>query len=124
MRKFWLLVLACVVLSLGISAQPVPSQPVLSSEQKEGRQIFQRQCAICHVPASAIAEPYAPKLAKGLVVGNENDIRELIMNGSGPRMPGWKYALEPNQINNVIEYLKALEKPSPTVASELPESER
>ena len=122
MQKFWLLLFAFAVLSFGISAQQVTSQPVLSNQQKEGRQAFQRKCAICHVPGSSIAEPYAPKLAKGLIEGNEKDVRELIMNGSGPRMPGWKYTLQPDQIDNVIEYLKTLEKPGPTVASEHPES--
>lgn len=122
MNKFWLLLVAFAALSLGMSAQQVTSQPVLSGEQKEGRRIFQQKCAVCHVPASFIAEPYAPKLTKGLVEGNEDGVRETIANGSGPRMPGWKYTLQPNQIDIVIAYLKTLEKPSPTVASERPEN--
>lgn len=122
MKKFLLLLLTFAVLSLDISAQQVTSQPALSSQQREGRQIFQRKCAVCHVPASSIAEPYGPKLSKALVEGNESDVRQLIMNGSDPQMPGWKYTLQPDQINNVIEYLKTLEIPGPTVASERPES--
>lgn len=122
MKKLWLLFVAPTVLSIGVSAQQVTSQSALSAEQKEGRRIFQQKCAVCHVPASFIAEPYAPKLTKGLVEGNEDGVRETITNGSGPRMPGWKYTLQPNQINLVIAYLKALEKPSATVASERPES--
>ena len=124
MRTFWTLLFACVCLSFAVSAQQAVSPSVLSAEQREGRRIFQQKCALCHVPASSLAEPYAPKLTRGLVEGNENSIRETITNGSGPRMPGWKYTLQPNQINNVIEYLKILDKSTRTIVSERPEGQR
>lgn len=124
MTKVCTLLLTLVCLSLGISAQQAVLQSGLSAEQREGRRIFQQKCAFCHVPISSLAEPYAPRLTRGLVEGNEGSIREAITNGSGPRMPGWKYTLQPNQINNVIEYLKILDKSSRTIASERPERQR
>jgi mono/diheme cytochrome c family protein len=60
-------------------------------------------------------------LYRGLVEGNEDSIGETIMNGRGDKMPGFRYTLQPTQINDTIEYLKTLDKPSRTVASERPE---
>ena len=120
MAKSWLLLIAFVGLSCSLSARQV-ANPSLSDEQQEGRRIFQQKCAVCHGPTSSFAEPYARPLTKGRVEGNEEYIREAITNGSGPRMPAWRYTLQPNQINNILAYLKTIEKPSPTITSERPE---
>jgi mono/diheme cytochrome c family protein len=57
-------------------------------------------------------------LSKALVAGNEDFIRKTIMDGSGDRMPGWKYTLRLQQIDDIIDYLKSLETPAWTVASD------
>lgn len=63
-------------------------------------------------------EPYARKLTRSLVEGNVESVRVVIANGSGPLMPGWKYALRSDQIDALIEYLKTVEGPSSTVAAQ------
>jgi mono/diheme cytochrome c family protein len=119
----WLVSLAVGVVLLA-GAFRFPSQQTgstgaaLSDSQKEGRRIFQQKCAVCHVSIAPTARQYGPALFKGLVAGNEDFIRMTIMNGSGDRMPGWKYALQPKQIDDIMDYLKTLETPARAVASE------
>ena len=119
MRTPLSIVLVC--LPLGVLAEQVASQPVLSAEQIEGRRIFQQRCAVCHLPIVSSSEPYARKLTRSLVEGHEEDVRGAIANGSGPRMPGWKYTLRADQINALIEYLKTVETPSSTVGAQPPD---
>jgi mono/diheme cytochrome c family protein len=89
-----------------LAQQNVATTSTLSDTQREGRRIFQQKCAVCHVPNSPRAKQYAPGLFKGVV------------DGTGDRMPGFKYALQPEQLNEIIEYLQTLDQPPRTVASE------
>jgi|HubBroStandDraft_6_1064221.scaffolds.fasta_scaffold07816_5 mono/diheme cytochrome c family protein len=117
---FVLVVISCPR-SFGSPAQLPASGTALSNSQKEGRRVFQQKCAVCHISTSSTARQYGPMLYRGLVEGNEDSIGETIMNGRGDKMPGFRYTLQPTQINDTIEYLKTLDKPSRTVASERPE---
>src|SRR5580704_9039987 len=117
---FVLVVISCPR-SFGSPAQLPASGTALSNSQKEGRRVFQQKCAVCHISTSSTARQYDPMLYRGLVEGNEDSIGETIMNGRGDKMPGFRYTLQPTQINDTIEYLKTLDKPSRTVASERPE---
>ena len=84
----------------------------LTPTQLLGRRIFQQRCGVCHTqptPGSAI---YGVSLYKDLVDGNEDMIRDYIRNGS-KRMPGFKYGLEPAEIDAVVQYLKTVPKPAP-----------
>ena len=51
-------------------------------------------------------------LYKELVDGNEDSIRDFISNGSKGKMPGFKYGLEPSEINAIVEYLKTVSRPA------------
>jgi mono/diheme cytochrome c family protein len=114
------LVLAFVgVLSGTISAQPLQSSS-LTEPEKVGRKIFQTRCAMCHVgqdPAIEMASDgaarqpsaFGPLLSKAKA-SNEAALREKINNG-GPRMPGYKLALTDQQIDQVIAFLKTVERP-------------
>jgi mono/diheme cytochrome c family protein len=117
---FILVVISCPRL-FGFPTQQPASGTALSNSQKEGRRVFQQKCAVCHVSTSSTAGQYGPMLYRGLVEGNEDSISETIVNGRGDKMPGFRYTLRPAQINDTIEYLKTLDKPSRTVASERPE---
>ena len=113
--------LACIAsFPFGVSAQKATAPTPLSTEQQEGRRIFQRKCAVCHVPVSGIARQYSPPLYKGVVQGRELTIRQTIANGKGDGMPGWRFTLQPAEIDGVISYLKTLDGPPRTVASEHP----
>ena len=37
----------------------------------------------------------------------EDAARKLIMDGT-PRMPGWKYTLQPSQVEKIIAYLRTV----------------
>ena len=87
-----LVVVSLVCLSvIAIAAQQPSTEPSVSDPQQEGQRLFQQKCAVCHlaiVPADGSGEPYARRLGKSLVDGNEDDVRRMIADGTGPRMPG------------------------------------
>ena len=120
MKALLSIVLVCLPLGV-LAAQQAASQPALSAEQLQGRHIFQQKCAVCHLPIGSGGEPYAGKLTRSLVEGREEDVRGAIANGTGPRMPGWKYTLRADQINALIEYLKTVETPSSIVGAQSPD---
>ncbi len=105
------LVVAALVTPLGFSTQQ-PNDS-LNATQKLGRRIFQQRCAVCHTKPTITSKMYGPVLYKGLVEDNEDQVRETITNGSTGLMPGFRYGLEPSEIDAIIEYLKTVEKPAP-----------
>ena len=76
---------------------------------------------MCHVPASASAKTLGTGLSKTTLDGNEDALRETIMNGLGTTMPGFKYTLTSAQVADIIDFLKTLDTPARTLASEHPE---
>jgi mono/diheme cytochrome c family protein len=112
---------AILSLSFALPAQQPAPGSMLWASQKEGRRIFQQRCAVCHVPATTGAKTLGPSLYKGVVEGNEETVRATIQNGVGDKMPGFKYGLDSTEIDEVIAYLKTLDKPARAVASERPE---
>ena len=85
----------------------------LNDQQVLGRRVFRQRCAVCHLPPVPGAKVYGPSLYKELVIGNDDAIREFIMNGSKGKMPGFKYGLERTEIDAIVEYLKTVEKTRP-----------
>ena len=122
MKTRWPLLVSLVCLApAAIAGQQPSSQPALSSPQQEGRRIFQQKCAVCHLPltpADGSGDPYARRLRKSLVDGKEDSVRRVIADGTGPRMPGWKYTLRADQIDALVSYLKTVETPSRTVGAQ------
>lgn len=92
------------------TAQQSTTNTSLNETQKLGRRIFQQRCGVCHTAPTITSGVYGPVLYKDLVDGNEDTIRQFIQNGS-MRMPGFKFGLEPSEIDAVIEYLKTVPKP-------------
>jgi mono/diheme cytochrome c family protein len=85
----------------------------LTDQQALGRRVFRQRCAVCHLPPVPGAKLYGPALYKEVIAGNEDSIREFILNGSKGKMPGFKYGLEKVEVEAIIEYLKTVEKPRP-----------
>lgn len=83
----------------------------LSEAQKTGRRLFQQRCAVCHTPPMVISKQYGPSLNADTILGREDSIRSTIAEGESGLMPGFKYTLEPSEINAIIKYLKTVEKP-------------
>ena len=111
------LIVLCVliVFPLAASAQQANSNAnsnvTLNDTQILGRRIFQQRCAVCHTQSTPGARRYGPVIYKDLVDGNEDTIREFIRNGSTGKMPGFKYGLEPAEINAIVEYFKTVPRP-------------
>jgi virginiamycin B lyase len=103
-----------------------PSSNLTAAEQA-GRSLFQTRCAMCHVggqPTSempnATAAP-ARSSTMGPTIGpahasKEAALRQVITDG-GALMPAYKYALSAEQINQVIAFIKTLDKPLTRLAA-------
>src|SRR5581483_4832268 len=100
------------------SGAPFTPNPNLTAREKAGEYLFFQRCSLCHVPqyskTSAVSD--LPPVFIGLDgmfkdadPGMENTARTFILNGT-QRMPGFKYALKPEEIDNLIAYLKTLAK--------------
>lgn len=109
-------------LSGTVSAQQSTS---LTPAEKTGRSVFQTRCAMCHVgqePATEMATPAAerrpatmgPLLSKANTA-NETALRQKIKDGSR-LMPGYKHALTDAQLDQVIAFMKTIEKPLTRIA--------
>ena len=86
----------------------------LTDQQKTGQRIFQQRCSVCHtLPTIQSTKTYGPALYKELVNGNEDRITEFIRSGSPGKMPGFRYGLEPKEIEAIVEYLKTVDRPRP-----------
>ncbi|MBO0754152.1 MAG: cytochrome c [Bradyrhizobiaceae bacterium] len=109
----------CLMLAVGVQAapaQPFPAADTLSPQQVQGRNLFNQSCMVCHVKLQ-ITSPakYGPDLSKEALGGDAGVMREVISNGT-PNMPGFKYHFEPDQIDAIVAYLKALPGPAPSAA--------
>jgi mono/diheme cytochrome c family protein len=92
-------------------AQHSGSGSTLTDTQKEGRRIFQQRCAVCHTLPTVVSKRYGPALYKELVEDNEDNIRDVIMDGREGLMPGFKYGLTRAEIDSIVEYLKTVNRP-------------
>ena len=83
----------------------------LNDVERVGAFRFRQRCAVCHGrQMSSAPNTFGPLLSKKDVQGREDAVRQRIMDGSN-RMPAFKYALEPSDVNAIIDYLKKLENP-------------
>ena len=101
---------------LAWSAQTVQSKE-LNDKQRLGRRIFQQRCAVCHTPPMVISRQYGPFLSRETVEGREGAVRSTIMDGETGLMPGFRYGMEPSQVEAIIEYLRTVQKPSRPINS-------
>jgi mono/diheme cytochrome c family protein len=91
-----------------------PSSPAKLSEQEtRGENLFRQRCSLCHLPRKLkIGSPpvIGPELS-GLFKEAGPDklklLRGSILKGS-PNMPGFQYGFEPNEVDDLIAYLKTL----------------
>lgn len=84
--------------------------------------MFQQRCAVCHTLPTVVSKRYGPELYKELVEDNDDNIREVILEGREGLMPGFKYGMTRVEVDSVIDYLKtvnhrARQKNSPKAGS-------
>jgi len=96
--------------AIPLSAQKAAAP--LTDTQKEGRRIFQQRCAVCHTLPTVVSKRYGPALYKEIVEDNEDNIRDIILEGREGLMPGFKYGLARAEVDSVVEYLKTVSRPA------------
>ncbi|MBI3048062.1 MAG: cytochrome c [Acidobacteria bacterium] len=83
-----------------------------TEQQRLGRQILAQACGVCHLPPARNANTYGPPLSKATGGGNDDLMRKFILEGT-PRMPGFRYFLQPAEIDAVIAYVRTVPPPAP-----------
>jgi mono/diheme cytochrome c family protein len=78
-----------------------------SDAQKVGLRLFSQSCGVCHTLVQQRTKQYAPVLSRETLGGDEELMREYISNGT-PRMPGFRYNFEPDQISAIVQYIKTV----------------
>lgn len=114
MKKVFFGVISFAILCLTLQARPqYKSKSELTDDQYMGQRLFQQRCSVCHFPTARSTRSYAPRLYKDLMEDDEDVVRQTIMDGRPGQMPGWKYTLQPKQIDDIIAYLKTVERAAP-----------
>lgn len=92
------------------SYDQVSTAPALLTEaEKAGKKMFQQRCSVCHTPPETGSKLYGPVISDDSVRGRETMVLEVIRKGT-PHMPGFQYTLRPQEIYNIVAYLKTVKK--------------
>jgi mono/diheme cytochrome c family protein len=89
-----------------VFAQAAPDAS-FNDTQKTGLRLFSQSCGVCHTLVQQRTKQYGPVLSRDTLGGDEELIREYISNGT-PRMPGFRYNFEPEQISAIVSYIKTV----------------
>ena len=111
----------------GLKEQPAPrntragagaQQPydALTEQQLLGRQVMAQSCGVCHQPPARGARTYGPALHKGSGGGDDAAVRRSILEGT-PRMPAFKYSLQPAEVDAIVAYIRTLAPPPPSASA-------
>ena len=103
-----------VVLLLFASARPALAQEArdgLTDQQRRGRQMMSQSCGVCHLPPARNARTYGPSLNKASSGGDDAKMRQYILEGT-PRMPAFKYCLEPSDVDAIIAFVRTVPVPA------------
>jgi mono/diheme cytochrome c family protein len=88
----------------------------LTDTQKHGQQLLAQSCGICHLPPELGARTYGPPLNKNAGGGDDDIMREYILNGT-PRMPSFKAYLKSADIDAIISYVRTVPPPAAAPAA-------
>ena len=91
----------------------------LTDQQTRGAGVFIQRCSLCHLAKTSgaggskfcCAPALAPSLSgrfANITPDEEQAYRDIILNGGPTYMPSWKYGLTPEEIDDIIAYLKTL----------------
>jgi len=106
----WLLLLLVAAGPQYASAQQAGAN--LNDTQRHGQQLLAQSCGICHLPPERGAKTFGPPLNKLAGGGDDDIMREYIMNGT-PRMPSFKNYLKSQDIDAIISYVRTVPAPAP-----------
>jgi mono/diheme cytochrome c family protein len=96
------------------------SVPALSAEAYRGRTVWLQRCAFCH---DGVGQPSYNTMgpwigAETVQVLGEAAFRAILSVGT-ERMPGFQYDLQPQQINDLIAFLKTVSSDRKPTAAQL-----
>ena len=100
----------CGVVAVVLSVEAANAQPAgrdLTDTERLGRALFNQSCRVCHTPPSLNAPLYGPALNQETQRGKDDVLAEIIRDGS-PRMPGFEYQFDADQISAIVAYLRAI----------------
>jgi mono/diheme cytochrome c family protein len=100
-----------VASAFGVFAQGAPDAS-FNDTQREGLRLFSQSCGVCHTLVQQRTRQYGPVLSRETLGGDDELIREYIRNGT-PRMPGFRYYFEPEQIGAIVQYIKTVPPQAP-----------
>jgi mono/diheme cytochrome c family protein len=85
----------------------------LTENARRGEGLFLQRCSICHLPrklkfgSPPVIGPSLSGQFKDASPDQMKVLRGFILKG-GPDMPGFQYGLEPNEVDDLVAYLKTL----------------
>ncbi len=97
----------------GTGAKPSDAEQKLTEQQTRGERWFIQRCSLCHLgrklktSSPPAVGPSLVGVFQGASPAKEKALQEFILKGT-PNMPGFQYALDPKQFDDLIAYLKAL----------------
>jgi mono/diheme cytochrome c family protein len=92
-----------------VAAAQEPSN--LNETQRHGEQLLAQSCGVCHLRGDPGARTYGPPLNKAAANGDDDIMRDYILNGT-PRMPGFKYYLKDDEISAIISFVRTVPVPA------------
>jgi mono/diheme cytochrome c family protein len=110
MRLSFLVAVLVAASACGALAQGAPGtapDASFTDAQREGLRLFSQSCGVCHTVVQQRTRQYGPVLSRDTLGGDEELIREYIGSGT-PRMPGFRYYFQPDQINDIVAYIKTI----------------
>ena len=100
--------IAVTALALAIAAQGASAADIeLNDTQRLGRQLVDQHCGVCHTRPTLVSGMYGPELSRETASGNQEIVRGIVADGT-PRMPGFKYMFNAEQIAAIASYLSVL----------------
>jgi mono/diheme cytochrome c family protein len=87
--------------------------PKLTPQESRGEGLFLQRCSLCHLPrklkfgSPPVVGPSLSGLFKEADPDQQKFLRGFILKGD-PKMPGFQYGLEPQELDDLIAYLKTL----------------
>ncbi len=105
-------------MTLALSPQLALAQQIPAEIQK-GKTVFEQNCAVCHGVAGDVGGVNTKEMSP--VPSNFTDpafwkgktdalLYRTILNGSSREMPGYRDLLTPQEIRDVLEYIKTFRK--------------
>ena len=85
----------------------------LTEQENRGEGLFLQRCSLCHLPrklkfgSPPVVGPNLSGLFKEADADQQKFLRGFILKGD-PKMPGFQYGLEANEVDDLIAYLKTL----------------